>query len=138
MTDIVSVAKAATLAYNEKNWNNLRASVHDTVAYDEYGTGRRAKGVEELLTVLKGWAEATPDSKGSITGTIASGNTVVLELVWHGTQTGPLATPTGTLPPSNRSFEVPACEVLTVTDGKISNFTHYFNMMTLLSQIGAV
>ena len=40
-----------------------------------------------------------PDVKGSVTNAVASGNTVVLEVTWEGTHTGPLAGPKGAIPP---------------------------------------
>ena len=138
MSDIVEAAKAATLAYNEGDWNKLRAVVHDNVVYDEAGTGRRTDSVDALVELLQGWKTALPDSRATFKGTIADGNTVAFQIVWNGTQSGPLAGPTGTIPASNKPINVPACQVLTVEGGKISTFTHYFNLMTLLTQIGAL
>jgi hypothetical protein len=67
----------------------------------------------------------------------ASGDTAVLELMWKGVHTGPLQTPTGTIPPSNKSIEVPACQVVQVEGGKVKSASHYFDMLTMLTQIGA-
>ena len=67
----------------------------------------------------------------------ASGDTAVLELVWKGVHTGPLQTPTGAIPASNKRIEVPACQVVQVEGGKIKSVSHYFDMLTLLTQIGA-
>jgi limonene-1,2-epoxide hydrolase len=39
---------------------------------------------------------------------------------------------------SNKRIEVPACQVFKVEGGKIKSFTHYFDMVTLLTQIGAL
>jgi hypothetical protein len=49
-----------------------------------------------------------------------------------GVHTGPLQTPTGTIPPSNKSIEMPACEGVRVEDGKIKSGSHYFDMLTML------
>ena len=66
-----------------------------------------------------------------------SGDTAVLELVWIGIHTGPLQTPTGTIPPSNKPIEMPACQVVQVESGKVKSASHYFDMLTMLTQIGA-
>src|SRR3954469_3803422 len=64
---------------------------------------------------------------------VASGDTAILdEIVWKGVHTGPLQTPTGTIPPSNKSIEMPACEGVRVEDGKIKSGPHYFDMLTML------
>jgi steroid delta-isomerase-like uncharacterized protein len=66
-----------------------------------------------------------------------SGNTVTLELTWRGTHTGPLQTPTGALPPSGKTIGIRACQVVEVADGKVQAVRHYFDMATLLQQLGA-
>jgi hypothetical protein len=66
-----------------------------------------------------------------------SGDTAVLELVWKGVHTGPLQTPTGIIPASNKPVEMPACQVIQVDGGKIKSASHYFDMLTMLTQIGA-
>ena len=68
---------------------------------------------------------------------IASGDTAVSELLWKGVHIGPLKTPTGANPASNKPIEVPACQFVQVERGKIKSISHYFDMLTLLTQIGA-
>ena len=68
----------------------------------------------------------------------ASGDTAVLEIVWKGVHSGPLQTPTGIIPPSNKSIEMPACQVVQVEGGKVKSGSHYFDMLTMLTQIGAM
>jgi hypothetical protein len=68
----------------------------------------------------------------------ASGDTAVIEVLWKGVHTGPLEAPTGTIPASNKPIELPACQVIEVEGGKVKSFMHYFDMLTLLTQIGAV
>ena len=67
----------------------------------------------------------------------ASGDIAILEVVWKGNHTGPLQMPTGAIPASNKRIEIQACQVVKVEGGKVQSFTHYFDMVTLLTQIGA-
>src|ERR671935_1423992 len=76
--------------------------------------GRRLQGINQIIEAWQGWARAFPDSKATFVGEYASGDTAVLELVWKGVHTGPLQMPTGTIPPSNKPIEVPACQVVEV------------------------
>ena len=101
------------------------------------GTGRRIQGIGQIIEAWQGWGKAIPDSKATFVAEHASGDTAVLEVVWKGVHTGPLQTPTGIIPPSNKRIELPACQVLKVEDGKVKSFTHYFDMVTLLTQIDA-
>jgi hypothetical protein len=57
--------------------------------------------------------------------------------VWRGVHAGPLETPTGTIPASNKPVEIPACQVVQVEGGKIKSGSHYFDLLTMLTQIGA-
>ena len=88
------------------------------------------------MAIFRGWATAFPDSQGEISNTIHSDNMVVLEVTWRGTHTGPLQTPKGTIPPTGKRIEFRACQVHTITNGKIQTTRHYFDMATLLQQLG--
>ena len=57
----------------------------------------------------------------------------------EGTQRGPIVTPDGqTLPPSNKRIRVKSVEVNETEDGKVKALRHYFDLMTLLQQTGAM
>jgi len=63
---LVDIAKAPILAYNDKNWDAVRAAVSPTFVYDEVATQRKVQGVNDVLGVWRGWAAAFPDSKTRI------------------------------------------------------------------------
>jgi hypothetical protein len=42
------------------------------------------------------------------------------------------------LPPSNKPMTVKSIEVIEIEDGKIKVLRHYFDLMTILQQIGAM
>ncbi len=135
---VADVAKASTYAFNEKNWNQVRATLTPGVVYDEVATGRKAQGLEDVMSIWQGWAAALPDSRATVLNEIVSGNTVVLELAWNGTHTGPLKTPNGTINPTGKKINVRACQVIEVAGDRVSNVRHYFDMVSLLSQLGAL
>jgi steroid delta-isomerase-like uncharacterized protein len=137
MANVIEIAKAEVTAYNEKDWNKTRDMLAADAMYDEKATNRRLEGAGQIIEVFQGWANAFPDSKATFIREFASDNTAVLELVWKGVHTGPLQTPTGTIPASNKPIEVPACEVFRIEGEKIKSVTHYFDLLTLLKQIGA-
>ncbi len=65
-----------------------------------------------------------------------SGNTVVIELTWHGTHTGPLNLPSGPVPGTGNSIEIRSCNVFEITGDKASMQRQYFYMGTMLRQLG--
>ncbi len=133
---LVDIARATTIAYNEKNFDKIRSLLAPNAVYDEVGTGRRLDGVNEIVNAFKAWATALPDSKAEIVHEYLSDNTVILELVWTGTHTGLLQTPNGTLPPTGKRINVRACELFQFAGEKILTARHYFDMTTLLKQLG--
>lgn len=134
---LIDAAKVPEIAYNDKNWNAVRASVTPDVIYDEVASGRRVQGVEQCVTLWQGWAKAFPDSRATFNNAIAAGNTVILEVTWRGTHSGPMETPAGTIAATGKRIEVRGCVVAELAGEKTKVQRHYFDMTTLLRQIGA-
>jgi steroid delta-isomerase-like uncharacterized protein len=133
---LVDAAKASVIAYNEKNWDAVRRTVTPGIVYDEVATNRRAEGIENVLTLWKGWAAALPDSNATFENAYASGDAVVLELTWRGQHTGVLRTVAGEIPPTGKRIELRACQIVGIADGRTRSVRHYFDMATLLAQLG--
>ena len=133
---LVDAAKAPILAYNEKNWEAVNRTIASDVAYDEVGTGRNLRGAHDVVAAWKGWAAAFPDSKATFEAAHVSGNTVILEVTWRGTHSGPLRTPTGEIPATGKTIEMRACQVVDVADGKARGIRQYLDMATMMTQLG--
>ena len=62
---------------------------------------------------------------------------MTIELTWHGTHNGPLQTPAGSIPATGKKIDVRAVQIVELTpDGKTRRVRHYFDMATLLAQLG--
>ena len=136
--DVIRLARDAVDAFNESDWDRSRAQLTANTVYKEFGTQRSLKGPDEIIEALQVWKQAMPDVKGTVTNSFASGNTVTLEVTWRGTQTVPLVSPAGTIPPSGKSQTTPSAWVLEYDGDKVRESRHYFDMVTLLTQIGAM
>jgi len=134
---LIAAAKAPTVAYNDKNWDAVKASITTGFVYDEVATNRKAEGADAVLTLWKGWATAFPDSKATFDHVYVSGDQVVLELTWQGTHQGPLTTPTGTIAPTGKRIEFRSCVISELVGEKANLQRQYFDMGTMLQQIGA-
>ena len=135
--DLIKVAKEAVEAFNKDDWGQAMAVLGGSL-YNELGTGRQLRGEAQILPALQGWKKAMPDVKGTVTSAFASGNKAVLEVTWKGTQTGPMDGPGGTLPPSGKSQTTPAAWVFEFDGDKVKESRQYFDMMSLMQQIGAM
>ena len=134
---VADAAKAPFLAYNEKDWTKAKATMTPDFTYDEVATARKVTGADQAIEAWKGWAQAFPDSKCTIHSThVVSNSLAVLELTWKGTHKGPLQTPTGSIPATGKTIDVRACAIVELNGDRARLQRHYFDMATLLQQIG--
>jgi steroid delta-isomerase-like uncharacterized protein len=133
---LIDAAKAPILAFNDKNWEKVRASITPGFIYDEVGTRRKVEGADAVIPLWQGWAQAFPDSKATFHSALASGNSVVLEVTWKGTHRGQLQTPVGPIAATGKSMEIRACVIIEMAGGKAKLQRHYFDMATLFEQLG--
>ncbi len=135
--DLIKLARENVEAYNTGDWQRLKAPLASDVVYDEVGSQRRMQGADQLVEAYQGWKRALPDGKGTIRSAFASGNSVAIEVTWTGTQSGPLEGPGGTIPASGKSMSLPGAQLITFEGDKVKELHQYFDLMTLLQQIGA-
>lgn len=129
--DAIRLASENVEAYNEGNWERFRAALASDVVYDEIGGQRTLHGADEFVNAYQGWKEAGPDGKGSITNALAVGNTVLLEVTWTATNTGPM----GSNPPTGKTWNVRGAQVVVLQDDKIKELRQYFDMNTITQQL---
>jgi steroid delta-isomerase-like uncharacterized protein len=134
--DLIRVARGIVDAFNAGDWERCKAALVPDALYDEVATSRRLNGVGDIIPCWQAWKGAMPDVKGSVTNAVASGNTVVLEVTWEGTHTGPLAGPKGAIPPTGKRQTTRAGWVLNFDGGKIKESRHYFDMLSFMQQLG--
>jgi steroid delta-isomerase-like uncharacterized protein len=136
--EMIRLARENVEAWTKGDWGRLRAPFAPDLVYNELGTQRRMQGVEKLVEDYQSWKRAMPDGSGRVTNAFASGDQVLLEVIWSGTQNGPMEGPGGSIPPSGKSFSEPAAQVMVFRGDKIVEFRHYFDMMTMLQQLGVM
>jgi len=134
---MITIAREQVDAFNTGDWERLQAGLAADARYHEFATQREVEGPEKIVELFKGWKTAFPDAAGTVTSAVGSGNMAALEVTWKGTHTGPLETAEGTIPASGKRQETPAAIVFTFEGGKIKEDRQYFDLMTLLKQIGA-
>ena len=98
--------------------------------------GETYRGPDGFRDGLQIWNTAFPDAKAPISHAIATEDAVVAEYDYRGTQTGPLAAPGGPIPPTGKRVDAKGCHVAQVRDGKFVSIRTYFDVATLLRQLG--
>lgn len=82
------------------------------------------------------WANAFADGRIEPTNFVAQGEWVVAEFTGRGTHTGTLKSPAGDLAATNRRAELAFIEVFRCRNGKIVEGRAYFDVASLLAQLG--
>lgn len=136
--DLTRIAGELIDAFNARDQERFKRNLSPDVVYEEVGSQRTLKGAEGWIEAWEGWRQALPNVHGTITNAFVSGNTVVQEITWKGVHSGPLVMPGRTIPPSGKSQTTRAAQILTFQGDKIKENRNYFDMLSLLQQIGAV
>lgn len=123
-------------AFAAGDWNTYKAGLTDAATYEEEATGRRAQGPDAIVQAVEPWKRAFPDVKVTIREAIGSGDALVVELEWTGTHLGPLVSPFGTIPATRKAGNLLAVQVVRFDGEKIREVRHYFDILSLLRQMG--
>jgi steroid delta-isomerase-like uncharacterized protein len=136
--DLIQAARGVVEAFNASDWDSCKAAMTSGSVYDEVGTSRRLQGVGDIILCWQGWKQAMPDVKGTVTIACATGDTVVIEVTWKGTHTGPLQGPRGTVPATGKQQTTRSGWIMNFEDGKIKESRNYFDMLSFLQQLGVL
>jgi steroid delta-isomerase-like uncharacterized protein len=134
----IRIAHELLGAFNSNNWEKFSQYMTQDSVYNEVGSQRRIEGIGQIVEVFQGWKKAMPDVKGTVNNIFAGNNYVSMEVTWKGTQTGPLTTPTGTIPASGKSQTTLSAWILHFEGDTVKESRNYFDMAALLTQIGVM
>jgi ketosteroid isomerase-like protein len=81
---------------------------------------------------------AFPDARIHRDRVVGSGEHVVVEGRFTGTNTGPLQTPAGELPATGRPLVLPFADCFRIVDGKITEHRIYYDTVGMLTQLGVM
>ncbi len=118
------------------NWAEFRAALGADAVYEESATRQRARGAESYVRTIQRWKNVFPDLKVTPLHTFADGDRVVVEVEWEGTHDGIFEGPFGSVPPTGKHDKLRAAIVYELNGGRIEETRHYFDLLTLLVQLG--
>ena len=136
--EITNLVQENIEALNANDTNRFEATLTDDITYQALGIHAHIQGRDEVIKMIQEWKQAFPDVKVTIQSIIASGNQAAAEITWGGTHLGEMVAPGGTIAASGKRFQIQASLVFTSEGGKMKEMHHYYDLMTLLQQIGAM
>ncbi len=114
---------------------SMVAFAADTEIFD-VPSGAILRGPDGHKRFMLFFVENFPDVRIELINAFAIEDRVVLEGTSRWNDTGPLPLPSGALPIMRRSGELRCCLVFQIRNGKIVSIHTYYDMMTLLEQLG--
>ncbi|MFD1931148.1 ester cyclase [Nonomuraea mangrovi] len=118
-------------AFGKRDFSRLRELCHP-----EYtsitGDGAERRGADVAVELAEMFTNAFPDLSFDVRGRYEQGGVVVTELTFRGTHLADFRD----IPATGRKIEVCSCNVVEVRDGKIYRERDYYDMLTVLHQLG--
>ena len=123
-------------AFNRRDLEGATALVADDFELVDVGAGLTLHGRDALRQWFEGFLTAGPDARAELKTLVVAGEWAASEHVGSFTHTGPLLSPSGEIPPTGRQVELQIAEVYHVRDGKVALLRAYYDVATMLQQLG--
>ena len=124
-------------AFNHHDMNAFVSSyATNAVAYDPQYT-ENLSGREAICKDAEDFILAFPDIQAKVIRIIGTGDTVAIEMEMSGTHTGPLISPDGTIPATNRSLAMRIGRFIRIdSQGAITEDNRYYDTSGIAQQLG--
>lgn len=136
VTDTSSLVREIYAAYNDREFDRAAGLVTSDFTFTMVPTGQTHNGPEGMRQFLQIWATGFPESSVEITNVIVGEDGASVEYTGRGVHSGPLQTPAGEIPATGKSAQLRFCDVFRIRDGKLSEGRTYFDMATMMRQLG--
>jgi steroid delta-isomerase-like uncharacterized protein len=117
--------------FNDNRIEEQEQDYASSALLEEIGTNRRFTPKESTQSSRE-WKQAFPDARGTITNKIVEGNKGAAEIVWRGTNRGPLMGQ----PATGKAVTVRAVVCIETNGGKITRASHYIDIASMTAQLG--
>jgi steroid delta-isomerase-like uncharacterized protein len=118
--------------WNRRDFDKMKSLFHSDYTYT--GPDGRELKIPEALKSHRMWATAIPDGKAEIKKTVAQGDCSICELVVSGTHNGEMMG----VKPTGKHVKIRVCKIMEVRENKVLRDRDYFDLLSLMTQIGAV
>jgi steroid delta-isomerase-like uncharacterized protein len=130
MADNEQQLRKLTDLTNQHDVEAIQGLLADDMRFTNPITGASDK--EGMRTIHSTLFKAFPDIHYGVDRMIVSGNTYIMECTLTGTHQNDLMG----MPPTNRRIELPAAFVVDMRDGYVAKWNSYFDVATLMRQLG--
>jgi steroid delta-isomerase-like uncharacterized protein len=119
-------------AWNSHDVDTIVSYFTDDCVYEDATLGVINHGQTELKTFLHEFFNATPDLRLEVNAAFISGNWGGTEWIMSGTHKGDFRG----IPPTGKRFSFRGASITEIHDGKFNRHTDYYDLTSILQQIG--
>lgn len=136
-TSVVEIAKKEGDAINRHDADAYASGyTADATAYDPQYP-ELLKGREAIRKDIVDFFTAFPDVQSKVLNIVANGNALAFEVEMSGTHKGPLITPTGTIPATNKHIQMRGGRFMRInSQGQITECNRYYDLAGIMQQLG--
>ena len=127
------LAKSFCEAWSNCDGEKIASLFADIFTYEEVCSGRVFADKDALIGYINATCSGAPDLKSIPTKIISSGNQLVIEWIFKGTNT--VGWPN--IPANNGTFNLKGVSVMEIENGKIKNNREYWDWQTFARAVGA-
>ena len=118
-----------------RDWDALAALYTPDATYVR--SDGQSRGPQAIVSYLKGILDAFPDHSSRLDGVLLAPDAATVEWTERATHTAPYTGGAlGTIDPTGKAFQVPIVEVFRFDGARISSQHEYYDLLSLLSQVG--
>jgi steroid delta-isomerase-like uncharacterized protein len=133
MPNNATAGKTLFDAWEKRDVDAIAQHFAENVSFTDAPRQQEIKGRAAVRDWYASWATACPDGVAGANVVAASDDTVAVEGLYVGTNTGPF----GPMAATGRSVKLPWTNILRFgSDGKIVGGAAYYDQLTLLTQLG--
>jgi predicted ester cyclase len=96
------------------------------------------RGHEQLRQYTEGMWAAFPDGTLTFGDQVCAEDAAATEVVFTGTHTGPMLTPSGPITPTGRRVTLCSASMLRIQDGLIASEHVYMDQLDMMTQLGLI
>jgi steroid delta-isomerase-like uncharacterized protein len=137
MSEARDLAEAHYRSFNERDFSRAAEIYSPDLVTIEPGSGTM-EGIDAFMAHTSVFTTGFPDAQLEVLSVTDGDDRVVIEGCFVGTNTGPLLTPNGELPPTGRGLRLPYCDVWHAEAGRITKHQIYYDQMGFLAQLGLI
>ena len=120
--------------WNSHDVERIISFFADDCLYEDLAVGVAKRGKKEVTEFIREFFAGFPDVKFEIRGCFSTNDRVCIEWVMTGTHSGDLPG----MPATGKAISIRGVNVKEIKDNKVTRHTDYYDMATLLRQLGVL